>query len=122
MSVIILSDKHISVLTNFLNQQAFKPKCAQDLTAQQIGQTLLDENTKAYCNRYREEFTQEAFTLIQTETLTPVQAIKAAQAYEYQASESNTWEGSDAKAIIESIINAAILQLPGYEDAKWTIE
>jgi len=49
----------------------------------------------------------------------PVQAIKACHAYTYQACEHDEWGSSLARAIIESIKEAAMHKLPGYEDAEW---
>lgn len=49
----------------------------------------------------------------------PVEIIKAARCYEYQACETEDYEATLAHKIVRLIINRAIGQLPGYEAAEW---
>jgi len=53
--------------------------------------------------------------------LSPVAVLKACSCYEYQSCEHPGWETSEAKRLIDSITQAAIAALPGYQDAAWEI-
>lgn len=53
--------------------------------------------------------------------LSPVEAIKACECYEYQSCEHPGWEGSTARTVIERIKGKAISCLPGYNEASWEI-
>jgi hypothetical protein len=49
----------------------------------------------------------------------PIQIIKTCRYYSYQTCEFEGWEESEAKAIIDVLIDLAITKLPGYEQAEW---
>ena len=49
----------------------------------------------------------------------PVHIIKMCHCLNYQSCETENWEKTDAYQIIQSIINSATRDLPGYEDAPW---
>lgn len=49
----------------------------------------------------------------------PVQVLKSAACYEYQANEVAEWEESEAHHFILALQNAAIAALPGYGAAVW---
>jgi len=49
----------------------------------------------------------------------PVQTLKSCDCFEYQACEAETWEASEAKAVIQALRRAAGRALPGYEAADW---
>jgi hypothetical protein len=55
------------------------------------------------------------------EDISPVQALKACDCYEYQASEWPEYEGSAPQRIIDALRKYAIGELPGYDDAQWEI-
>jgi len=52
-------------------------------------------------------------------SLSPVEAIKAAQCYDYQACEVSEYDETDAARATRKIIAVAIARLPGYEAAPW---
>ena len=54
--------------------------------------------------------------------LSPVQVLKACNCLEYQSCEHPGWEDSQARANLEVIRAYAVRQLPGYEDADWTLD
>jgi hypothetical protein len=54
-------------------------------------------------------------------SLEPVAVLKAIHAYAYQSSEHPGWLTSQAKAFCDALTVKAICQLPGYEDAAWSI-
>lgn len=47
------------------------------------------------------------------------QVFKAANCYEYQSCEADTWKDSEAKAFIDALTAKYIRMLPGYEAAEW---
>ncbi len=52
----------------------------------------------------------------------PVEIIKAAQCFDYQACETDDWKESVACKIIQHIEGTAIRMLPGYEQAPWGLD
>jgi hypothetical protein len=131
MSVFIVNQHHINVLVTtlrrlkrdgiWIGELYFDPDNAADM--QCIGQALLDENYRSYCSRYSEEMTTPPFVYkSQTRVYAPVQVIKAAHCYEYQAIESPTWETSLAREVIDTIVHSCGRRLPGYDEAAWEIQ
>lgn len=51
----------------------------------------------------------------------PVEVIKLAHSYEYQACEHPGWETSDACDFLRLIVKAACRALPGYDEAPWSV-
>lgn len=51
----------------------------------------------------------------------PVQVLKLANCFEYQACEADAWKASLAHAIIQVIVGHFIRRLPGYDEAEWCI-
>jgi hypothetical protein len=54
-------------------------------------------------------------------SLEPVAVLKAIHAYAYQSCEHPGWHTSQAKSFCDALTAKAICQLPGYEDAPWSI-
>ena len=52
-------------------------------------------------------------------TINPVQVIKAAHCYRYQACEHDGWQRSEAKEFIEGLIDSAAHHIKGYDQAEW---
>ena len=85
-----------------------------ELTLNQLGALLWEENVKSVDERYREENGVGAYKHVRSSLpLDPVQVFASISCYEYQACEHEGWETSEAKAICESIRDAAIRALPG---------
>lgn len=126
MSAYIVTDNHIHALINFaIAKRAsfyFHPS-REDVTtsnAQEIGQTLLDENYRSVNYRYRET---EAAPRYQTNGYRsvpdPVSALKLINCLDYQCCETDDWATTKARAILDGIQAAAIRALPGYDAAPW---
>jgi hypothetical protein len=49
----------------------------------------------------------------------PIATLKHARCYQYQACEHDEWEVSEARRLTNTLIEAAITALPGYEQAAW---
>lgn len=129
MSAFIVSNTQINALVRFAStngvsfyygptKQRFNVSGNEDAACQ----LLLDENVRSVNYRYGE--TTEADRIvyeIDAPCLTPVQIIKAAQCLDYQSCETDDWEDTMAKKFLDAIIQQAIVKLPGYDDAPWTI-
>lgn len=51
--------------------------------------------------------------------LTPIEALKALDCYEYQSCEHPEWEQSEAHEFCQRFRHSLIGRLPGYDDAPW---
>ena len=101
--------------------------------ATELGQMLWDENRRSIEHRYPdtvedfdnapgpidETYIYSQFQVAPFPDYDPVQVIKACHCYEYQACEHPGWAGSEAKAVTDALLAAAVRALPGYEDAEW---
>ena len=52
----------------------------------------------------------------------PVEILMACDGLEYQSCETEDWEETIAYQILNAIRSSAIQQLPGYDEAEWSIE
>lgn len=129
MSAFIVSNTQINALVRFAStnnvsfyygatRQRWNVSGNEDATAQ----LLLDENVRSVNYRYQEngEAGQIVYE-IDAPDLTAVQVIKLAQCVEYQSCETPDWDKTMAKQLIDAIIQQAIVKLPGYDAAPWTI-
>ena len=57
--------------------------------------------------------------LVYRKVRNPVHIIKMCHCLDYQSCETDNWEQTDAYQILQSIIDSATRELPGYEDAPW---
>ncbi len=81
---------------------------------------LYAENVRSVSSRYNDAEPAHGFAFRPTFCeVNPVQIIKACHCYAYQACESDEWETSEARAIVDAIEAAAIRALPGYDAAAW---
>ncbi len=62
---------------------------------------------------------QRARYLRAAEGVSPLEVLKAASCYDYQACETPEYSDSFARRIVERINSAAIAALPGYDEASW---
>ena len=91
-----------------------------------IGSKLWQENVKSVNARYNDATDSEAYTIqphelasVHWQEIEPVQVIKACHCLNYQSCEHEAWETSEAKTILDRLINAACHALTGYDDAAW---
>lgn len=101
-----------------------------------LGQMLIDENVRGVGERYADtELTdlpgnidahhvipyKHQFTISDPRTMpTPIEGIKVAQCYRYQACDSgDVWDKSEAASFIQALIEHLIPKLPGYDAAPW---
>lgn len=127
MSAFILNEYHLSILGRAASAASTHSgrqiRTGYDaITSEMHAQTLYAENVRSVQYRYSESgaapvmtFDSRAFRGI----LDPVQVIKAAHCYEYQACETPDYERSEAAKLIARIIAVYSRILPGYEAAQW---
>jgi hypothetical protein len=124
MSAFQVPAEHLNYLVNACQLWNVFP--ARRHTPEQLGALLSETNAEAMTARYPKHGpfapVPHEFTIVPKRKLTPVQVLKAAKCYEYQAMELTEWRTSSAKEIIDYLIDAATSRLPGYEAAAWTIE
>lgn len=88
----------------------------------EIGQKLVDENTRSVNSWYSKEVQSHEFkTMVLHKQYTPVEIIKACDCYSYQSCETMDWEETEAYAIVNALRKRAIDSLPGYDEAAWEI-
>ena len=102
-----------------------------DLTADRVGQMLLDECVRSVSYRYQDDGITElpgpvnAYWLVPYKYRDvlplpkPVEILKVIDCYEYQSCEHPEWETSEAKAYCQVLRSHMISCLPGYEEAPW---
>ena len=132
MSAFTLSNKHITAMLSmsgprypgdgasyYWNNEAH----AFNGHAQEIGQKLVDQNWRSVNYRYDENEPAPRYAYEHPAMqVTPVQVIKACNCYNYQSCETPDWPETEAYAIMRALRERAINSLPGYKDAKWSID
>ena len=101
----------------------------RDIDSDHIGQALLAENVRSVNHRYRRsdqiDRYRHAPTYVgavytdETRTLTALDTIKLAHCLEYQSCEHPEWEMSWARDFLRRVVDTAVHELPGYDDASW---
>ncbi len=95
-----------------------------------IGQKLLDQNVRSVAQLYSipdndpeaQSYRYDWQPFGPARTMTAVEVIKACKGLAYQCDDSEDFEATDAARILDRIINQAISELPGYDEAKtWEI-
>ena len=132
MSAFILSSYHLSVLgraasavhgsTHGTGIRAFY----NEKTARLYTQTLYEENVRSVAYLYHEPTSDYDSEVVFDEralhgVLNPIQVIKAAISYSYQACETDNYRSTKAAEIIDQIITSFVSMLPGYDAAQWTL-
>lgn len=128
MSAYVVNQNHISAIVRWAcrnNVSVYYSNPTRSLKAgqeQEMAEILLAENVKSVNYRYNETAEPEAIVYDAFATiLKPVEVIKACQCLEYQSCEHDGWDDSVAKKILDTITDAAIRNLPGYDAAPWEI-
>lgn len=100
-----------------------------DIDPDRLGQALLTENIRSVNYRYQRQdlivryrhvatYVGAVSTEI-TRTLTALDIVKIAHCLEYQSCEHPDWETSWARDFLKRVVDTAIHELPGYDDAPW---
>ncbi len=142
MSAFVVDKSHINAILKGAMSNAMKSSgnhywfCGKERhdteNADRIGQMLLDENIRSVSYRYPdisklndlpgrtdcEHLLPFQFNIM-GRTPRPIELIKLVHCLDYQSCEHPEWRDSEAKAFCDSVIECAIYQLPGYEEAPW---
>ena len=135
MSCYIVPAAHINALTSWAEAyghnrrelayywQGKRRPIAGD--GQRVASVLFAENVRSVNGRYDDSqpahghiYRPEPRTLRRS----AVEILTALDGYEYQASECDDWNESEACAIVHALRAAAIQALPGYGDTGWCID
>jgi hypothetical protein len=147
MSCILLNHEHHEALAGAFKHHGkdFLPLRMPDgnvLNTHDIGKALALENAKAYTDRYEtpagltqaSEIINDAVSLVSnarierwrfeigSNRVSVVQLFKWIHSYQYQASDSKTFEGSYAEKICKTLEYILATKLDGYDDAEWTCD
>ena len=121
MSAFIVADAHIDFLVTYAIGGG--PSRVSGENPQELGQMLLDQNTRSVNWRYRDNAAAEKYVFRPfTGLMTPIAAIKLCDCYDYQACETDDYEKTEAARLVDAIRSKAIRALPGYDDAPWGID
>jgi hypothetical protein len=129
MSAFVVSDRHISYLVNAAIQYNRRGRAlvtwgeerVETGLRQEVGQALLDENTKSVNHRYNETGDATTYQHTNTSNIDALHVLSLINGYRYQACEHPRWAGSPAWCFCNQLERAAIRALPGYEEAPWSI-
>lgn len=125
MSAFICNDYHISVLAYYAttrNSLTLYPR----RSTFELGNILHTENVKSYNHRYEEDYRPDfqldkrAFDYVIGQ-MDPMQIIVAADCLSYQSCEHPEWKNSEACSILRQITSHATSNLPGYDQADWSM-
>lgn len=136
MSAYIVENEHINAIVTYaLDKQLsfWNPRAKTRTTvtrhnAEEIGRILMDENVRSVGYRYDGEIDDDeknagasySFKRFPT-MLTAVEIIKACHCLSYQSCETDDWESTLARRILDAVEGHATHELPGYDAAPWGI-
>ncbi len=105
----------------------FYGEAGQEMTPQEIGAMLLEQNIRSLKARYPDDpemWEQGLFKYVYQrplKALTIAQALKAVHCYDYQACESRDWRQTIACRFCEQLQHMLAARVPGYDAAPWVI-
>ncbi len=88
-------------------------------TYDDLGKVLLYQNHRSLGARYGDPVEVPTYHLRLVVSLRPVDIIKSCQCLQYQACETDDYGQTYTKQLLDSLVDAAIRRLPGYEEAPW---
>lgn len=133
MSAFICTPKHINTIVSYAAQkdvalyltndsgQRYRVRAERD--PELIAECLTKANYDSVNFRYSEsrEVPVGEYFPVATAFISPAAIIKLCDCLDYQSCEVDGWEDTDAAKIISTIRNTAVVNVPGYSDAAWTI-
>jgi hypothetical protein len=97
----------------------------KDMNPEGLGKALARENRISVDYRYPQHAngeTDQPFSLGFPRRRSAVEILKLIACYEYQACEHPGWEDSPVRQFCRDLEAAIITELPGYDEAPWTID
>ena len=140
MSCIILSDKHLNTILNYMvkrvksdnervvyirGEKTISINLNTDGGKKQFLNILAEANEKAWYERYPQEERPDEFigpNLMDLPKVSPVEMAKACSCYSYQASDWSGYYTSMAYALVCYCMECATQDFEGWENAPWWIE
>lgn len=133
MSVMMCTGCHLSCVTASAfryRQYRYDDRKPKLEAGKELFARLAEVNVSAYNNRYGEkdrlhgmEFCESCFEANNNpfgpNKKSPLEVLKDAHFYKYQACESTGWDSSSIRNVIDDIEYAAVLDLPGYANLPW---
>ena len=123
MSAYIVSNTHIDAILTTCQKYSGIGVPPNVLT--EYGKLLLRQNILSVAYRYAEipdlQIADEYVFTPYTKELSLIGAIKLCHCLEYQSCETDDYLATDAFARLHHIKGTFIRELPGYDDAKWSI-
>lgn len=124
MSAYVVSNELIAAIVQRLVEsgapQYFFDGKWQTHTAEKLGQILTNENYRSVNYRYGEKKRPRRFKRVPTREMTPGQILGACNCLDYQSCETENWGQTEAYAILQSVKEVMIRQVPGYEWPSWS--
>ena len=119
MSAFIVSHHHIDVIVSWAVAH-----CMRDEDPQKLGELLYGANVDSVNHRYSEDNPRDyIYTRVPVPGVSAVQIIKACDCLDYQCCEVPDWhQGNRAYDALHSIRWQAIAALPGYHEARWSLD
>jgi len=134
MSAFVLGDAHITALVDLALRGPHLTtahRWANDNPSMTLadgtltGRMLLRENERSVALRYREvpgdveHYVYPEYPARERWRPSALEGLKLLICYDYQSSESDNWEATEAYQWCDRLRHALTVSLPGYEDAPW---
>lgn len=128
MSVMIISDNHLSAVLRFAFAKTWNDTIDRESTVRVV-QDAADElarvNDEAYAHRYPDEPVEEFQAPVidwKAPLVSPVEFLKLLQCVEYQMDGLPGFHDTEAAQFIRNHRVTALGKLDGYNAAKWSID
>lgn len=119
MSSFLVSDNHLHAICSFAGKLKLLGSSLPEHC--RLFVMLKEANLLALQDRYGDPAEKVAKPEPKQVDVSPVALLKAVQCLDYQCSDWQKWGDSLAKKYLGVIESAAIMELPGYDDAAWAI-
>lgn len=134
MSAYLCSNKHISAIVRsaipgsghntfsfYWKRPGDDREARYEMKRDELGKMLFDENIRSLKARYGDEEESSGFKMEEVERPDAINGLKLCNGYAYQSCESDDWMQTKAFAALLAIKEKLIRELPGYDDAEWSL-
>jgi len=129
MSAFICTRMHVASIVNWYARS--RSNWDQDRHAddyrERCADLLMAQNVRSVAHRYPDDVEdrfEAPFTLADFRNLpglNPIEVVKACHCLAYQSCETDDWNETPAKALLDRIESCAVHSLPGYDEARWEL-